>query len=137
VARRARAVREAALKKRVRAHCARLRRVLEAGLAQAVERAARVRVVEGARARGARRARFRRLRAEEARVAGDAVHRLEVGLGAGLGARAQQERERKREPRARCSTRAHATRNVYRQLRVLECREVLTVYSDDEDNKRS
>lgn len=119
VARSARAVREAALEERVRAHFARLRRVLEAGLAQAVQRAARVRVVEGARARGARRARFRRLRAVEPRVAGDAVQRLEVGLGAGLGAgrgaRAQQECGNKREPRARCSTRAHATRNVYRQ----------------------
>lgn len=107
MARRARAVREAPLEKRGRAHFARLRRVLEAGLAEAVQRAARVRVVEGARARRARRARFRRLRAIEPRVARDAVQRLELGLGAR--AREDDGHERQaRDHKARGGPRAHA-----------------------------
>lgn len=80
VALRARAVLELALEKRVAAQPARLRSVLEARPAEAVQRAARVGVGEGARARRARSARFRRLVSEEPSVAGYAVQRLEVAF---------------------------------------------------------
>jgi len=72
VARGAQSVREAPLEEGVRAHFAHMRHVLEAGLAQAVQHAARVRVVEGARASWTHRARLCRLVMEEARVAGNA-----------------------------------------------------------------